>query len=220
MLRKDLERISRSNSMDAGNAMPVEIIGIDLSDEPTVTVRPLVNTQVFGLNGEVSNETPLEIREIPYSFPSSEDFAMFVPPKVGQQGLLVSSDTEIGEVEGGEDAARRVNDRRSGVFVPTGKIGGGNSFSGNPEWAELRSKGARIALSENAVHLQSGDTSLILDETGFNLVVGGTNINEALKQMSDHIAILEALLGLPRTPRDVDDLALVEAPTRSENGVR
>lgn len=224
-LARTMERNARANERDRGSAIPCEVTRIHLDEEPRVDVRPLRGTKIFGVNGDHRTLPALEVKGIPYVFPSSPRFAVFMPPAVGQQGLLVVSHFEIGESAGTEIA--RVRDRASGEFIPTGVIDGSqNPFIGSPAWAEMRSAGCRVAISDDTIHLQSGTTNATFTAGRFDINVGGISLVKALHQMSDHIAALEDLIHTDgtkhggRKSRLVDDLLAALAPVREESGVR
>jgi hypothetical protein len=221
----DVVSRDRAERESTSGAIPCEITAVDLSGEPTVTVRPLTAVPYDTFDGETLSPTPLEIEKVPYVFPSSDDFAFFVPPKIGMQGHLTVTQTEVGEAEGGVATSSRRRDARSGYFTPSGNLGGA-AFAGNAEWAELRSKDGRVALNANTVHLEAGQTSLIITPAGFDIVVAGVSLLAAMKQMSAHIATLEALVhpgGLAHTgtqARMIDNFTQAAPPQRDERGAR
>ena len=91
MLNRNLERQQRANEEDRSSAQAVEVTAIYLDGNPKVDVRPLLKTRSVGFDGEEIFTEALEIKEIPYAFPLTGDFASFVPPKVGQQGFLINT---------------------------------------------------------------------------------------------------------------------------------
>lgn len=204
-------------------AIPCVVTAVNLSSEPQVTVKPLIAIPYDTFNGEVVTPEPLEIAEVPYVFPRSASFAVFLPPSVGQRGFLVVTQTEIGEIETGVAQTSRRRDARSGYFIPGGDTAG--AFEGNAEWAELRSKDCRIALSGDTVHLEAGNTSFTLKNGQFDISVNGVSLLSALKQMSAHIKKLEELVhpnGFVHGPvnvRQIDSFTAAATPSRNEQGV-
>lgn len=225
MRAETLERNQRAYERDRGGTIPVEVVAINLDGEPTVDVRPLVKTKVREIGGNLVEYDPLEIKSVPYSYPSSGSFAIFVPPEVGMQGFLLSTDGETTDVGDGSRVSERVRDRSTGVFMPSGNLSGAN-FSGNEGWAEIRSGNARIAISENGIHLQVGENSFAIDQSGHDITLGGVSLLAALQEMSDHIAFLEdfvhPIVGGHGGKKDrlVDNLVAATVPTRTESGVR
>lgn len=208
----------RSEREAVSSAYPCEVTAVAGA---TVTIRPLVAIPYETLDGVILVDEPLEVAEVPYSFPSSSAFALYVPPEVGMLGLFIVSDTEIGEIPEGEAISSRQKNPTSGYFMPTGKA----DFEGSPDWAELRSADCRIALSDDTVHLEAGDVSVVLTGDSFDVVIGGVSLIGALKQMSAHIRRLELLVhpnGMPHGPaqiRQIDSIANAGVPTRDERGV-
>jgi hypothetical protein len=76
------------------------------------------------------------------------------------------------------------------------------------------------------VHLEAGQTSLVITPDGFDIVVAGVSLLAAMKQMSAHIAALEALVhpgGLVHTgaqTRMIDNFTQAAPPQRDERGAR
>ncbi len=224
-LAKLIREQSRAAATERQVAVPVEVTGVNFDGEPTVTVRPMQRRRIVERNGEVQNLEPLEVFEVPYNFPSSGSFAVFVPPEIGMQGFLVSTDNEIGEIPARQVEVVRTNDKAGGFFIPSGNLSSGG-FRGNPDWAELRSGNSRIAISDGQIHLQAGEHSLVLGDGANILGPNGFDLVAALKQISDHLGALEDLVhpgGLThggRKTRDVDDIPAPSAPVRTESGVR
>jgi hypothetical protein len=210
---------------DLGAAIPCVVTSVNLSGEPMVSVKPMQSARVLGIDGEISDLPALEIDEVPYCFTSSSRFAVFVPPEVGMQGYLIVTDGEIGEAANGTQETTRLKDRASGFFLPSGTLGG-KAFKGNADWLEMRSAQCRVAISDSAVHLQSGNTSIVVQNGSFDIVTGGVSLVAALKQMSAHIKKLESLVhpnGMVHGPvqvRMIDQLRAATVPSRSETGVR
>lgn len=199
---------------DMGAAIPVVVTGIDLSGEPMVTVKPMQATRVFGLDGEIINEEPLEIDEVPYSYPSGSSFALFVPPEIGMQGFLHVTGTEIGEAAGGVVETTRQRPRDSGVFVPSGALSG-TPFKGSADWAEMRSGAGRVALSKDTVHLEASGVSFVAGPGGWDVMQDGVSLVAALKEAAERIKAL----GSP-APMLIDRFTAETVPERSESGVR
>ena len=220
----DLSR-NRAEKEDSSGAIPCVVTAIQLSDEPTVTVRPQVTIPYDTFDGEQETDLPLEIEGVPYVYGSSNSFAIFVPPEVGMQGFLVITDTEVGEVQSGEAQISRRKTRSSGYFIPSGNLTG-RPFKGSANWAEIRSKSCRVAVSEDTVHLEANSASLVLADASFDILAGDVSLVAALKQMSNHIAALEDLVhpnGFThggKKDRLVDTLNAATPPTRDEHGVR
>lgn len=214
-----------ARQQDTGTAKPCVVVGIDLSGDPMVTVRPMQATRVVDLDGAVNHLPALEIAEVPYCYPSGNRFAVFVPPEIGMQGYLVTTQHEVGEAGQGTQQVTRTKDIGSGFFVPSGNLTG-TAFRGSADWAEFRSRACRVALSDDVLHLQAGSSSIIVDASGFDVVAGGVSLVAALKQLSDHIGRLEALVhpnGMVHGPvqqRLVDQFLAAAVPARTETGVR
>lgn len=219
----DLAR-DRSENEATSVAQPCRITAVQYGKGITVSVVPLMTTEYDTFNGEREVEKPLPVEEIPYSFPVNNRFGVFVPPHVGMEGILVVSDTEVGEVPSGEVKTSRRKNPRSGYFVPTGSVAG-QSFRGSPDWVEIRSKACRVAVSDDTVHLETDRVSVVLDDRGFDVLVGGKSLIEALKEMSAHIRALEAFVhpnGLVHGPvkaRMIDSFSATSAPERNETGI-
>ena len=219
----DLGR-DRAERESTSGAIPCVVTAVYLSDDPRVKVRPQATVPYDTLDGEVITETPLEIDLVPYVFPCSPAFAMFVPPVEGMQGLLVVTQVEVSEVAAGEIKTARRRDARSGYFMPSGRLTG-NGFKGSPDWAEMRSASCRVAISADTVHLEAGETSVVVTPDGFDVLVSGVSLIEALHQMSTHIKQLEELIhpgGLDHggaNTRLVDDITAASPPARDEVGV-
>lgn len=215
----------RAEENDTSVAIPCTVTGFDLTGDPVVSVRPQTVVPHDLFDGEVDATAPLDIDEVPYCYPSGTSFALFIPPEVGMQGYMIVTDTEIGDVAGGVAESARRKDRRSGFFVPSGNLTG-SPFKGNADWAELRTLGCRIAASRDTVHVEAGATSLVVSPGGFDVSINGVSLIDALRQMSQHIALLEALIhpnGYTHGgvhPRLVDTFAAIAPPTRGEAGVR
>lgn len=215
------DRAERENT---SAAIPCEVTAVYLDGEPKVKIRPLANMPYDAGDALVVSETPLEVDQIPYVYPCSTAFTVFVPPSIGMQGFLVITQGEVGEAADGEILTSRRQDARSGYFVPGGRLNG-TPFKGNANWAEMRSKACRVAMSANTVHLQAGNTSIVLTKNGFDVVSGGVSLVAALKQMSAHIKVLEALVHPngnthgPVKSRLVDSMSAATPPARSETGV-
>lgn len=218
-LGKLIREHARAAATERSVSVPVEVTAFNLDGEPTVTVRPLQKRRIIERGGEVQNLEPLEVFEIPYSYPSSERFAIFVPPEVGMQGFLMSTDNEIGEVGAGEVEVVRTNDKAGGFFVPSGSLTG-RPFTGNPDWMEIRSGDARFAIGDGQIHLQAGDDNLVLGAGSNVLGANGFDLVKALKEMADRIKALEAFHGGSTGPMLVDNIPAPIAPVRSEGGVR
>lgn len=208
----------RSDEADVSSAIACKVVSFDLSADPIVSVIPLVAVPTVGLDGKVEENEPLVIDEVPYCYPSSDKFATFVPPAVGMQGFLISTNTEIGEVATGVAKISRQKNASSGFFLPTGNMTG-QPFIGNPDWAEMRSALCRIAISDNVVHLEAGDNSFVMNSSGFDILCGGISLVAALKQISAHITTLEGFHTGPQM-RLVDQFLQAAVPSRSEQGVR
>lgn len=221
----DLLARFRAETEATSTAVPCVVTAVDLSGEPKVTVRPQVKKGYDTFDGEVLLEEELEIAEVPYVYPSSASFAIFVPPAVGMQGFLIVSDTEVGEVDAGVATVGRRKDPTSGYFVPSGNLTG-EAFRGNADWAEMRSDSCRVALSADTVHLEAGSTSITLKPGQFDIVVNGVSLITALKQMSTHIRALEQFVhpnGMVHTlaqQRMIDNMTAATPPQRNEQGVR
>lgn len=224
-MEQDLTSRFRAETEASPSAIPCVVTAVNLDGDPLVSVRPLQALPYDLFDGEVAVDTPLEIAEIPYGYSSGTSFAMFVPPEIGMQGVLIVSDTEVGEIPAGVATTSRRKHGSSGYFVPTGNVGG-TPFKGSADWAEIRTTNCRIAASKDTVHLESGDTSITITQDSFDVVVGGISLIGALKQMSAHIKALEQLVhpnGMTHGPvkqRQIDDITAATPPVRSETGVR
>lgn len=216
---------ARGENETTSTAIPCVVTAVDLSGEPMVSVRPQVKRQYDLFDGQTEVLEELEIREVPYVYPSGMSFACFVPPEVGMQGVLIVTDTEVGEVAEGAVATSRRKDPTSGYFLPAGNLTG-SAFRGSPDWAELRSDDCRVALSKDTIHLEAGSNSIVLTQDGFDVLVGAISLVSALKQLSAHIRALETLVhpnGMTHGSAHqhlVDQLVAASAPTRAERGVR
>jgi hypothetical protein len=210
---------------DLGVSIPCVVTAINLSGEPMVSVKPMQSTRILGIDGEISDLPALEIDKVPYCFPSSSRFAVFVPPEIGMQGYLVVTDGEVGEAASGAQQTTRLKDRGSGFFLPSGTLNG-KAFKGSTDWLEMRSSGCRVAMSNSVVHLQSGDTSLVLENGAFDIVADGISLVEALKELSRHVRQLETLVhpnGMTHGSAHshlLDQLSAALVPSRAETGVR
>lgn len=215
----------RAEREATSRTIPCVVTTVDLSGEPMVTVKPQVTVPYDLFDGDMDDSAPLPIEEVPYVYPSGNAFALFIPPEVGMEGFLVVTDTEVGEVASGEASASRRGHFSSGYFIPSGNLTG-KAFKGSAEWAELRSEKCRVALSKDSVHLEAGETSIVLSNDGFDVLVNGVSLVEALQQMSQHIAQLEAVVhpnGYTHggaNSRLIDDISAADAPMRQETGVR
>lgn len=223
----DTDYLSRDRAeLEAtSTAYPCTVTAIDLSGDPKVTIKPLVAIPYDTFDGKTSVDEPLEVEEVPYVYASGLSFAFVIPPEVGMEGLFIVTDSEIGDSKEGEAKSSRRKNPTSGYFVPTGRLND-KPFKASADWAEIRSKQCRVAVSEDTVHLEAGETSIVASADGFDVKVNGISLIEALKEMSAHIKLLEALVhpngythGGAHT-RMIDNLSPVAPPTRSETGVR
>lgn len=193
MMHDNLEHRQRANETDRSTAIPCRVTAFSLTGRPTVDVLPKQGPRELQSDGSFANLDPIEVLSIPYCFPASDQFSIFLPPAIGMEGLLIVTDTEVGEADSGHIQTSRLRDRASGYFVPTGST------------AAPRGDGT-------ALELRSGAVVLTISETAFDVTVNGISLISGLKQMSQHVAALEALVhpdgnthGGP-TPRLIDDL--------------
>ncbi len=219
----------RAQDMATGSAIACEVTAIHLSPEggdPLVDVRPLQKTRIVELSGNIEQLEPLDIIEVPYAgLIASSSFALWIPPELGMQGLLINTQYEVGELASGERQTTRVKDKSGGYFQPTGMVSGAG-FQGSEAWAEIRSEDCRIAVSESTVHLEAGDANMVLEDGKWDINVAGLSLLEALQEMSSHLERLEKLVhkdGTKHGPvqdRKIDDMAKATPPEREERGVR
>jgi hypothetical protein len=220
----DLSR-DRAETEATSVAIPCKVTAVDLTGEPRVTVQPLAGVPYDTFDGNVVIDDPLEVEEVPYVYASGLSFAFFIPPEVGMEGLYIVTDAEIGDIAKGEITSSRRKNPSSGYFIPSGRLTD-PAFRASADWAEMRSDTCRVAMSRDTVHLQAGNTSLVMTASGFDVVVNGVSLIGAIKQLSDHIKALETLVhpnGMTHGgahAHTIDDLSAATPPTRQETGVR
>ena len=216
------ERNRRAFSQDTGSAIPVEVVSFDiLGNQPTVDVKPIQKAKQFNIGGGTQNVEPLIAYKIPYMLPMAGTFKFFIPPEAGMKGLLINTNTEVGEVDAGSIQTSRLKDRFSGVFIPTGF----EKFEGPEDWAQFGYGKSVIGLSKESIFFGSGEGFMSISGGNFDAENNNISIVRALKQISDHIAYLEDLVHVDggehggRKDRYVDDFIEGSRPSVFDEGM-
>ena len=210
------ERFIRARARDEGVSRWAEVVGINAGGPgkaPTVNLRPLNDERQYEFDGEIQNNAALIYKEIPMAIQRSGKAVFIIPPEIGMVGFFVMTDYEVGET--GNHEIERIKDRGSGWFQPAGSPDSQLEYS--PDWAEIRSKDTRIAISEDEVHLQAGNANICIKDGRFDIKIGSVSLMAALKQMSAHIKILETIHGQVK-PRTIDTITAATCPNRNESG--
>lgn len=182
----------RGQEIDRGSAIPCVVTGISFGTPITVNVTPKQGPRVIQDDGSFTTLAPLEVQEVPYCYPASPSFQIFLPPEVGMEGFLIVTDTEISEADSGVVDTSRLRDKASGIFVPCG-----------PQNASF---------SRDELVIKSDAVEMVFTATSWDVTIGGVSVIAALKQMSAHITALEGLVHPngnihgPVKPRLIDDL--------------
>lgn len=97
---------------------------------------------------------------------------MFAPIKVGMRGTMINSTREVSEI--GDVNSRSSNTDSGGFFIPT-----------NVQGEEI---------DPDYVGLKIGDTTCGIENGKLVLIANGVNVLDAIKELSDDLGTLEAII--------------------------